>query len=80
MAKILKKDLQNRMVNNFNDKTPEEKRVEHTEALIQQFKRETKKNLTLDYWKMHQYHMTNKEKKLYKEKLNRMLTKKSKKA
>lgn len=71
LAKISRSAIEKRIIYNSQPDykpTPEET----TEAMIKKFKKDTKRELTLEYYHMHDYHMTKKERRIAKQKLSKI--------
>ena len=69
MAKISRSAIERRLIQNSQSQL-EPTSQEITEAMIRKFKKDTKRDLTLEYYRMHEFFMTKKEKKIYKQKIN----------
>jgi ribosomal protein S21 len=67
MAKVTKSAIEKRLTTQYNR---EPSQAEVSEALIRKFKKDVKKEGTLDYVGMHRYFLSKKEKRIYKSKLN----------
>lgn len=70
MAKISKSAIERRLVLNSNEKDYQPSKEEISEAMLRKFKKETKRELILDEYRLHQYHMTKKERRIAKAKLH----------
>lgn len=71
MAKISSSAIQRKITTQYGE-TRELTPAERTELLIKKFKREVKKEQTLDYYNMHRYHCSKKDKRIAKAKIRRM--------
>ena len=69
MAKISRSAIEKRLIQNSQNQL-EPTSQEITEAMIRKFKKDTKRDMTLEYYRMHEFFMTKKEKKIYKQKIN----------
>ena len=67
MAKITKSAIEKRIISQSGVEPSE---GEIAEAMIRKFKKDVKREKTLDYYGMHRYFLTKKEKRIYKAKLN----------
>lgn len=67
MAKITRSAIEKRIINQA-DREPTPGEV--AEAMIRKFKKDTKREKTLDYYGMHRYFLSKKEKRIYKAKIN----------
>ena len=70
MAKISKSAIERRLVLNSNEKDYQPSKEEISEAMLRKFKKETKRELILDEYRLHQYYMTKKERRIAKAKLH----------
>ena len=69
MAKISRSAIEKRLIQNSQSQL-EPTSQEITEAMIRKFKKDTKRDMTLEYYRMHEFFMTKKERKIYKQKIN----------
>lgn len=70
MAKISKSAIERRLVLNSNEKDYQPSKEEISEAMLRKFKKETKRELILDEYRLHQYYMTKKERRIAKARLH----------
>ena len=69
MAKILKSAIEKRIIDQANNR--EVTKGEIAEAMLRQFKKETKRNNVLENYNMHRYFLSKKEKRIMKSKINK---------
>lgn len=69
LAKISRSAIEKRLIQNSQSQL-EPTSQEITEAMIRKFKKDTKRDMTLEYYRMHEFFMTKKERKIYKQKIN----------
>ncbi len=69
MAKISRSAIEKRLIAN-SQQSIQPTKEEISEAMIRKFKKDTKRELTLEYYRMHEFHMTKKEKRIMKQKLH----------
>ena len=71
MAKISRSAIEKRLIaNSQNELEPTKEEV--NEAMLKRFKKDTKRDFTLEYYRMHEFFMTKKEKRIYKQRLSRI--------
>ena len=71
LAKISRSAIEKRIIYNSQPDykpTPEE----ITEAMIKKFKKDSKREFTMEYYHMHDYHMTKKERRIAKQRLSKI--------
>lgn len=71
MAKISRSAIEKRLIANSQDEYQPTKE-EVNEAMLKKFKKDTKRDFTLEYYRMHEFFMTKKEKRIYKQRLSRI--------
>lgn len=71
MAKISRSAIEKRLIANSQTEL-EPTKEEISEAMIRKFKKDTKREFTLEYYRMHEFYMTKKEKRIYKQKLSKI--------
>ncbi len=71
MAKISRSAIEKRIIYNSQEgyqPTPEEV----SEAMIKKFKKDSKKEFTMEYYHMHEFFMTKKERRIAKQRLSKI--------
>ena len=71
LAKITNSAIQRKIITQYGE-TKDLTSGEKTELLIKKFKREVKKEQIIEYFNMHRYHCSKKEKRIAKAKIRRM--------
>lgn len=71
LAKISRSAIEKRLIAN-SQTAIEPTKEEINEAMLRKFKKETKREFTMERYRMHEFFMTKKEKRIYKQKLSKI--------